>query len=120
VADRAGPGGSVRPARVARLGQRPKTLHDLWAEWKFGSAGFKAASSFTSHERGKVKSLFSMRKPFWDKCDELVRAGMTAQVACDTIYRAYGENLPVTQILRRMKEDRRANSWPPSLNTWVA
>ena len=56
-----------------------------------------------------------MRKPLWDKVDELVRSGLSAQVACDYVYQAYGMNLAVTKILRKMKADRRTGQWPARL-----
>ena len=59
-----------------------------------------------------MKSAYSMCKPLWDKISELVATGLSAQVACDMVYQAYGSNLPVTTILRKMKVDRRTGRWP--------
>ena len=103
---------------VASLMSRPKTLHDLWAEWKFGTSGRKPASSFNLSERGKVKSMFSMRKPFWEKVAEMVRSGLTSQQAFNEIYRAYGESTSVTKILRQIKADRRSGQWRPNISSW--
>ena len=55
------------------------------------------------------------RLKFWEKCDEMVRSGMTADVACDKIYQAYGVGTSVTKILTAMKRDTRLGSWPASL-----
>ncbi len=63
-----------------------KTLHDLWVEWKFGTGGRKAASTFNSQERGTIKSLFSFRLVFWTKIEEMIRRRMMAQLACDEVY----------------------------------
>ena len=45
----------------------------------------------------------------------MVRAGDTTQVACDKIYSCYGESMSVTDILRKMKADRRLGQWPERL-----
>ena len=105
----------VRPALVADLSKRPKFLHDLWKEWIVGSTGKKAAKDFTSAERGAHKSIYSLRKVFWEKIAELVRAGMTADRACDLVYEAYGLSLSVTEILRKMRTDRKRNTWPEQI-----
>ena len=99
----------------AELIPRPRTLHDLWAEWQVGGGGRKPAKDFNSGERGAVRSKYSFRKPFWEKVSEMIRAGLTAQVACDRIYACYGESLSVTQILRKMHADRRSGMWPDGL-----
>ena len=51
----------------AELISRPRTLHDLWAEWQVGGGGRKPAKDFNSGERGAVRSKYSFRKPFWEK-----------------------------------------------------
>ena len=113
-----GPPGDGQPTRrlVASLGSRPKTLHDLWVEYSLGTSGKKAARDFSDSERGKVKSVYSFRLKFWEKCDELVRGGLTADVACDKIYQAYGASNSITTILRAMKKDKDRGEWPPSLH----
>ncbi len=45
----------VTRALVASLSTRPNFLYELWAEWRVGAAGKKAAKDFTSAERGKEK-----------------------------------------------------------------
>jgi hypothetical protein len=40
---------------------------------------------------------------------------MTAQLACDDVYRAYGQRESVTNILRAMKRDEMTGKWPPAL-----
>ena len=42
-----------------------QTLHMLWTEYQFGVGGKKPAKLFTARERGEVKFLYSLRKPFW-------------------------------------------------------
>lgn len=112
------PGEPAGRTIVASLVARPSTLHDLWQEYEFGGAGRKAAKYFNASERGAVKSVYSFRLVFWQKCSEMIRSGMTADVACDRIYKAYGENTSVTTILRNMKRDKR-NGWPPLLECFV-
>ena len=92
-----------------------KTLHDLWVEWKFGTGGRKAASTFNDRERGTIKSLFSFCLVFWTKIEEMIRSGMTAQLACDEVYRAYGQRESSTNILRAMKRDEMTGKLPPAL-----
>jgi hypothetical protein len=100
---------------VASLIARPRTLHDLWAEWQVGGGGRKPAKDFNSGERGAVKNRYCFRKVLWYKVAEMVRAGDTAHTACDKIYAAYGENLSVTKIIRKMQVDRRSGTWPAQL-----
>ena len=100
---------------VATLSPRPRTLHDLWHEYQTGMSRKKPAREFSESERGKVKSVYSFRLKFWEKCDEMVRSGMTADVACDRIYEAYGVGYSITKILAAMNRDKRIGSWPASL-----
>ena len=79
--------------------------------------GKKPAKDFTESERGRVKSVYSFRLKFWEKCDEMVRGGLTANVACDRIYQAYGVRTSVTKILTAMKVAKRQGTWPQSLQT---
>ena len=96
---------------VATLSSRPKTLHNLWHEYQNGMSGKKPAREFSDSERGKVKSVYSYRLKFWEKCDEMMRSGLTADIACDKIYEAYGVGTSVTKILDGMKRDKRQGSW---------
>ena len=72
----------------------------------------KAASKFTSAERGRAKSTYSKRKVLWKKVSELIRAGHTSDVAIDKIYKAYGESQPVTKILIAMIRDKKNGGHP--------
>ena len=67
-----------------------------------------------------MKSVFSFRLVFWTKIEEMVRSGMTANLACDEVYAAYGQRQSVTVILRAMKHDalavqKKTGDWPPTL-----
>jgi hypothetical protein len=100
---------------VVGLMPRPSTLHDLWTEWTIGTGGRRPTSSFNAHERGSVKSVYSFHKPFWDKVEEMVRVGMSAQVACDVIHRADGQQTPITSILHNLRQDSKSGNWPAAL-----
>ena len=43
----------------------------------------------------------------WKVIEELVLAGLDADVACDRIYQAYGHNKSVTYIINAMYRDKR-------------
>ena len=96
----------------ARLSRTPRTLYLLWEEFTIGLGGFKAARLFSSVERGRSKYVYSRRKVAWDMISALIRAGYTADVAIDKIYKVYGESLPVTKILLAMIEDRKNGGHP--------
>ena len=100
---------------VVTLMRGPKTLHDLWVEWKFGTGGRKAASTFNNQERGTIKSLFSFRLVFWTKIEDMIRSGMTVHFASYEVYRVYGQRESVTNILRAMTRDEMTGKWPPAL-----
>lgn len=95
------------PVLIAKLGKCPKTLHDLWHEYVFGMAGYKAAKDFTRAERGNCRHTYSRRNAFWARAAEMVRMGYSAERAIDKIYAAYG-NKSVTDILNLMMKDRKA------------
>ena len=81
----------------------------------FGSSGRKPAKDFSPAERGQVKHVYSIRLPVCKKVVELVRSGVSATVACDKVYEAYGNRLPLSTILRKMKVDARSGNWPEVL-----
>ena len=84
-------------------------LHNLWQEYEFGFAGYKAAKDFTSRERGADKCKYYRRNIFWSKVNELVLAGHSADEACDLIYRAYGQSCFSDQY--SMGDDSRQEDW---------
>ena len=102
-------------AQVSTLSPNPRTLYLLWDEYENGIGGRTAARLFSREERGKVKDKFYRRKVVWDCVATLVRAGLTAQVAIDRIHHIYGENTTVTNIINRMRHDRRAGVVNPML-----
>jgi hypothetical protein len=106
----AGAGGIANPLVPAELSPTPRTLYILWQEYQDGLGGRKAAHLFSREERGRVKHKYHRRKVVWDLVSRLVRAGLTAQVACDRIYTVYGDDKTVTYIINRIKEDTKNNA----------
>ena len=106
-------GGSNRVRAI--LMSRPKTCHDLWQEYMFGGPGRKPAKDFSPAERRKVKHVYSLRNQLYKKVAELVRGGVSATVACDKVYEAYGTQPSLTSILRKMRSDARSGNWPEVL-----
>jgi hypothetical protein len=95
----------------ATLSQNPRTLMDLWTEYKFGIGGRKAAQNFTSQERNKrangLKQKYYRRNIVWQTMDRLVRSGKTPQEASIMIRQVYGVRCSVTQIINKMIHDRK-------------
>ena len=100
----------------ATLSTTPRTLHALWNEYEFGLGGRKAAKDFTAQERGRVKYKYSRRKVVWNMVEEMVRGGYDSNEACNRIYQVYGPNQSVTQIIDRMKIDKRTGGHPALRN----
>ena len=86
----------------------PRTLHVLWSEYQFGVGGNKPAKLFTARERGKVKFVYSLRKPFWTLVEKMIRIGYSHTNAIEKIESVYCSGRPksVTQILREIRTDR--------------
>lgn len=99
----------------ATLSNTPRTLIDLWNEFKFGLGGRKAAERFTSQERGHNKQKYYRRKFVWDCMGELIRQGLTAQGASERIHQVYGENKSVTQIINCLIHDWTTRGGHPNL-----
>ena len=53
-----------------------------------------------------------MVKSSWDKVTEMVKSGWSANEACNRIYEVCGESSSVTQIINRMRRDRRSGRYP--------
>ena len=97
---------AVQARNMARLSKNPRTLYILWHEFEFGIAGRKAAKDFTVSERGRVKYAYHRRKVVWEKIQEMIRGGWSANTAMDAIYGVYGRDSSVTSIINRMRADR--------------
>ena len=75
----------------------------------------KPAKQFSQRERGQVKHTYSLRNNFWELMVGLVRSGHTSEVAIDRIYAVYGAQTSVTNILTRIRKDRKAGRLNPNL-----
>jgi hypothetical protein len=100
----------------AQLSHNPRTLLELWREYKHGLNGRKPAEQFTPSERnsrlGGVKQKWYRRNVVWQCMERLVRGGDTAQVAANKIYQAYGFTLSMTEIINSMIRDKRTGGHP--------
>jgi hypothetical protein len=85
----------------------PRDLFQLWEEYEFGLQGRKAAKRFSTRERGAAKYKYHRRKVVWDMIVQMIRQGHTYLTAIDEIYGIYGREATVTQIINRMRKDRR-------------
>jgi hypothetical protein len=92
---------------VLRLSKCPRDLWVLWKDWDQGLGGENSAKAFTPAKRGANKFSFSRQKVFWDTVKGMIRRGQTADMAINNVYQVYRWNHSVTQILKRMKDDRR-------------
>jgi hypothetical protein len=102
----------IRGRRPAVLSRHPRTLHELWKEYKYGIGENKPAQDFTAEERGRVKFKYCRRKIVWDLIALHVRAGSLASDVIDRIYDSYGRNLSVSAIIDKIKDDRAINGHP--------
>ena len=100
---------------VAKLSKCPRSLYDLWKEYEFGFHGCKAAKDWNASERGADRFKYYKRNVFWVQVSKMVRAGHNADRAIDLIYRAYGSNLSVTKIIKKMIGDKKSGG--PALRT---
>ena len=89
--------------------KKPKYLHVLWHEYKFGqlSDRTKPAKFFIPAERGKSKFAYSRRKAFWDLVVNMIARGYTSDSAIDKIYITDGQALAVSTILGKSQNDKR-------------
>jgi hypothetical protein len=105
----------VRAPPTASLSPAPKDLYQLWNEYLHGIGGRKPAKNFSPSERGRVKHVYGLRNSGWQVILELVRSGITCEVAIDRIYTVYGAQTSLTTILRRLKKDRKDGTLSPNL-----
>jgi hypothetical protein len=109
-------GNAVNGGDGATLCHNPRTLMELWREWKHGVDGRKPAEQFTSRERNNrthgMKQKYYRRMLVWKLMDRFVRGGDTPQAAANKIRSAYGYQLSVTQIINFMIRDNRTGGHP--------
>ena len=58
-------------------------------------------------EREADRYKYYKRNVFWVQVSEMVRTGHSADRAIDLIYRAYGSDLSVTKIIKKMIADKK-------------
>jgi hypothetical protein len=105
-------GGPHTSQCMVELSRCPRNLHVLWEEYIVGLAGCKPAKDFTSQERGKNKTKYSIRLPFWSCVSMHVNAGFSAFTCIEKIYKSYGEKLSVYTILKEMQKDKAKGGHP--------
>ena len=103
--------------RTIPLVKCSRTLEVLWTEYEFGVNGNKAAKFFTAWERGKVKYLYSLRKPFWTIVEKMIRYGYTHASVIEKIESVYANG--ITQILREIDVDSRRGGHPSLQYSWL-
>jgi hypothetical protein len=100
----------------ARLSSNPRTLHQLWREYKFGLDGRKPAEAFTIRERNCIidgtKQKYYRRNVVWQCIARLVRGGDTSERAIIKIRAAYGNDRTVTYIINKMVQDKKTGGHP--------
>ena len=94
---------------MATLSSNPKTLREVWREYKFGIDGRKPAEQFTSQARNNRNSGTKQKNypssVTWQCIDRLMNQGYTVDSAFQKMWECYGYSLSVTQIINRMIAD---------------
>jgi hypothetical protein len=97
------------------LSPNPRSLRELWLEYKFGIDGRKAAEQFTTREKNassRMKQKYYRRNVFWQCMGGLIRGGQTVEIATMRIRQCYGQQLSVTAIINKMIADRKNGGHP--------
>ena len=66
--------------------------------------------AFSHSERGRSKHKYHRRKVVWDLIGGLVRQGHAADWVIDRIYAVYGGQTSVSNIMNRLKRDKKWDS----------
>jgi hypothetical protein len=110
---------AASPSETSSLSPIPRNLHILWTEYITGIGGRKPAMEFSQYERGRVKHKYCRRNVVWTMVDNLVRSGLTCEVAIDRIYGIYGSQTCVTKIINAIKKDIEKGTLNPNLRPAV-
>jgi hypothetical protein len=97
------------------LSPNPRSLRELWLEYKFGIDGRKPAEHFTTREKNtsrRLKQSYYRRNVVWQCMARLVREGETVDMAIMKIRQCYGQQLSVTAIINKMIADRKNGGHP--------
>jgi len=92
-----------------------ESLELLWEEYTQGIDGGKPAKDLTRRERGQIRFKYSRRKVVWDLIAAHVRAGRPAADVIDQMYAAYGRSASATQVINRLREDKKHGKLPAPL-----
>ena len=69
------------------------------------------SESFTASERGSVKFKYCRRKIFWGVIEDLVKRGLSSDVAIDRVYtECGGPNVKVNDVIAQLKQVRRTGN----------
>ena len=101
----------------ALLMPNSKILHQLWEEYTPGIGNNKPAKFFTRAERGRYKFKYLRQKIMWDLITVHVCSEITASMAIDRIYNAYGHSSSITTIIIRYRNDKKNGTIPEQL--WI-
>jgi hypothetical protein len=93
---------------ISTLSPNPRSLRELWLEYKFGTDGRKPAEQFTTRE----KNTSSRLKQMYYRMGRLIRGGETVDTATMKIRQCYGQQLSVTAIINKMIADRKNGGHP--------
>ena len=100
---------------ISTLSPNPRSLRELWLEYKFGIDGRKPAEQFTTRKMNtshRLKQLYYRRNVFWRCMGRLIRGGETVDMATMRIRQCYGQQLSVTAIINKMIADRKNGGHP--------
>jgi hypothetical protein len=95
---------------LVTLSPNPRSLRELWFEYKIGIGGRKPAEQFTTREKNasrKVKQQYYRRNILWQCMGRLIRGGATVDSAVTRIRQCYGQQLSVTATLNKMIADKK-------------
>jgi hypothetical protein len=95
---------------ISTLSPNPRSLRELWLEYKFGIDGRKPAEQFTTMEKNassRLKQMYYRRNVFWKCMGKLIRGGETVDTATIKIRQCYGQQLSVTATINKMIADKK-------------
>ena len=90
---------------TASLSPTPRNLRILWTKYIIGIGGRKPAMEFSQYKRRRVKHKYCCCNVIWTIVDNLVRSGLSCDVAIDCIYGIYGSQMCVTKIINAIRKD---------------
>jgi hypothetical protein len=105
----------AQPDVVATLSPKPRSLRELWLEYKVGIDGRKPAEQFTKREKNasqRLKQKYYWRNVFWQCMERLIRGGDTIDTAIMKIRQCYGQQQSVSAIINKMIADKKIGGHP--------